>query len=50
MTGLPPARMTERRAARRIRHERCIVVKLSEDLWFSQIILILLHRFNGVLK
>ena len=23
---------------------------LSENLWLSQIILILLHRFNGVLK
>lgn len=27
-----------------------ILYKLSENLWLSQIILILLHRFNGVLK
>lgn len=27
-----------------------ILYKLSENLWLSQIILILLHYFNGVLK
>ena len=27
-----------------------ILYKLSKNLWLSQIILILLHRFNGVLK
>ena len=31
-------------------HFNGVVVKLSENLWLSLIILILLHRFNGVLK